>query len=56
MDRIKQQHPHLTCIAISDVKADAGTAAEKGADGFLCKPFEINDLFDIVQHYVVEAR
>lgn len=56
MTRVKQQHPHLTCIVMSGIKAHAKTAGDQGADGFLGKPFEINDLFDIVQHYVVEAR
>ncbi len=55
MTRVKQQHPHLTVIAMSGIKAYAKTAGDQGADGFLGKPFEINDLFDIVQCYVVEA-
>jgi len=55
MVRVKQQHPHLTCIAMSGVETHAEKAAEKGLDGFLGKPFEINDLFDIVQNYVVDS-
>lgn len=54
--RVKHQHPHQTIIAMSGVKAHAKKAEDHGADGFLGKPFEINHLFDIVQHYVVEAH
>jgi len=55
MAQVKQQHAQMTCIAVSGVKVHAEIAGEKGADGFLGKPFEINDLFDIVQCCVVEA-
>ena len=54
--RARKQHSHLTIIAMSGVKSHAKKAEDHGADGFLGKPFEISHLFDIVQHYVVEAH
>ncbi|MFN2356369.1 MAG: response regulator [Desulfotignum sp.] len=55
MTRARQHNPKLVFIAMSGVKDHEQKAREQGADGFLGKPFEIHDLFDIVQRYVVEG-
>lgn len=53
MSRVKQERPETIFIIMSGVAAYEHQARQKGADAFLGKPFEINDLFDIVQCYIV---
>ena len=40
---------------MSPVPADEETARSLGADAFLAKPFSVNDLFNIVQAFVIES-
>ena len=53
---IKKSSPHTFVIAMSANPADEKSAAELGADAFLAKPFVLQDLFAIVQKFVVEAK
>ena len=52
--RIKAARPDITCILASGNPSDERAAADAGADAFLLKPYDINDLFAIVQTFVVE--
>lgn len=51
--RIKRKYPDKICIVMSGNVSYKSTADTLGADGFLTKPFKVNDLFDIVRCYVV---
>lgn len=51
---IKTQYPDIYFIAISTNPADYTPAIELGADVFLTKPFALQDLFDIVQRFVID--
>lgn len=53
---IKKSFPKTFVIAMSANPADETPAAELGADAFLAKPFVLQDLFAIVQKFVVEAK
>ncbi len=55
LGKIKQNFPNKTCILMSPAPADEETARSLGADAFLAKPFSVNDLFNIVQTFVVES-
>lgn len=53
--KVKQAHPGKTFIIMSGVADNEKKAEAAGADAFLGKPFSINDLFNIVQCYVVDG-
>ncbi|OQY05670.1 MAG: hypothetical protein B6I22_07110 [Desulfobacteraceae bacterium 4572_123] len=55
LGKIKQNFSNKTCILLSPSPADEKTAGSLGADAFLAKPFSVNDLFNIVQTFVVES-
>jgi CheY-like chemotaxis protein len=50
---IKKDFPKVIFIVMSANPADETSAAELDADAFLAKPFALQDLFDIVQKFVV---
>ena len=52
---VKKDHPQITFVAMSANPADETPAEELGADVFLAKPFALQDLFSIVQKFVVES-
>jgi DNA-binding NtrC family response regulator len=52
---VKKAHPKIIFVAMSANPANETPADELGADAFLAKPFALQDLFDIVQKFVVEA-
>ena len=52
--RIKKKFPGKICILMSGNPANEKTAIDIGADAFLAKPFTLNDLFNIVQTFVVD--
>ena len=54
LSRCKAKWADKTVILMSGIKANREKAELNGADAFLGKPFAINDLFDIVQCYVVD--
>jgi len=54
MAKVKEQTPEKIFIVMSGVTANEQKAELAGADAFLGKPFTINDLFNIVQCYVVD--
>ncbi len=53
LHNLKKKDPAVIFIAMSSVPEHEVLLKNKGADAFLAKPFDINDLFNIVQHYVV---
>ncbi len=53
MAKVKKQTPEKIFIIMSGVDTNEGKAELAGADAFLGKPFAINDLFNLVQCYVV---
>ncbi len=54
LQKIKNRCPQKICILMSSKSAHENTAQQFGADAFLAKPFDVNDLFEIVQTFVVE--
>jgi len=50
---VKRAHPEIKFISMSANPADETAAAELGADAFLAKPFALQDLFDIVERFIV---
>ncbi len=55
MKNIKSGFPEKTCIIMSHQYQNEKIAKELGADAFLAKPFYIDELFELVQRYVVGA-
>jgi len=54
MAKIKQQTPDKIFIIMSGQDVNGKKAELDGADAFLGKPFAINDLFNLVQTYIVD--
>ncbi len=50
---VKRDYPSIKFVAMSANPADETAASELGADAFLAKPFALQDLFDIVQRFIV---
>ncbi len=55
LGHIKRTYPEIYLIAMSANPADEIAATELGADVFMARPFALQDLFDIVQRFVVET-
>ena len=53
MAKVKEKDPDKIFIIMSGVSDNEKLSTLAGADAFLAKPFEINDLFSIVQYFVV---
>lgn len=53
MHRAKKQDPEMIFIIMSGVAEYESKSRLAGAAAFLAKPFGINDLFSIIQYYVV---
>ena len=51
---IKKSFPDKTCIIMSQSHAYEKQAEEIGADAFLAKPFYVDEIFEIVQRYVIQ--
>ncbi|NLI80642.1 MAG: response regulator [Deltaproteobacteria bacterium] len=51
--RIKEKSPKTVCVMMSGDRTSEEVARKLGADAFLAKPFNISELFQIVQTYVV---
>ena len=53
LSKTKEKYPGKVFIIMSADPSNEKSAKELGADSFLPKPFNVNDLFNIVQTYVV---
>lgn len=51
--RVKAAYPERICILMSSIASHEQAAGQAGADVFLAKPFDLKDLFAVVQTYVV---
>jgi DNA-binding NtrC family response regulator len=56
LQHLKKEWPRVRFIALSASAGDEDCARALGADAFLAKPFLLKDLFDIVQHFIVEGE
>ncbi len=54
MEKFRTLYPDKIFIIMSGVLDNESKSQLAGADAFLAKPFEINDLFNIVQCFVVD--
>jgi two-component system, response regulator YesN len=54
MEKFKARYPEKVFIIMSGVSDNEKKSRISGATAFLAKPFEINDLFNIVQCFVVD--
>jgi DNA-binding NtrC family response regulator len=54
LKNIKEKYPEKICIIMSHQYKDEKTAKSLGADAFLAKPFYIDEIFELVQRYVVD--
>ena len=50
---VKNHYPDIRYVAMSANPADESAVSELDADAFLAKPFALQDLFDIVQRFIV---
>ena len=53
LQHVKKELPDTRFVALSSIPADEVLTGSLGADTFLAKPFELKDLFAIVQRFVV---
>ncbi len=51
--KFKARHPSKKCLLMSANPEDEQMARESGADAFLAKPVSVDDLFKIVEEFVV---
>jgi len=54
MDKVRKKYPDKIFILMSGVTDNEKKSQIAGADAFLAKPFEITDLFRIIQCFVVD--
>lgn len=52
--RVKKSSPGTVVVLFSDSPENETKAREQGSDAFLAKPFGVNELFNLVQTFVVE--
>ncbi len=53
--KIKKVQPKTIVALFSDTPQNENLAKKHGADIFMAKPFGVNELFNLVQTYVVES-
>lgn len=51
--KFKEKHPGKKCLLMSANPDDEQSARDSGADAFLAKPVSINDLFGVVENFIV---
>jgi len=52
--KAKKAFPEKTFIIMSQASQNEKRAEELGVDAFLAKPFYVDELFELVQHYVIQ--
>ena len=53
LTKFKAKHPTKKCLLMSANPEDKQLARNSGADAFLAKPVNVNDLFKVVETFVV---
>ena len=53
LQKVKSTYPNIRCVIMSSNAEDEKAAIQSGADAFLAKPFILQDLFTIVQRFIV---
>lgn len=56
LDQVKRTHPGMKFIITTSNPAFEKTADQLGADAFLSKPYDVNDLFTIVQNFIINSN
>jgi len=56
LKRVKTRYPKKICILMGNQPAYENAARQFGAAAFIAKPFDISDLFDVVQSFVVDVN
>ena len=51
--KFKEKHPGKKCLLMSANPGDEKIARDSGADAFLAKPVSVNDLFRVIEAFVV---
>ena len=51
--KVKEASPGTVVVLFSDVPGNETKAKEQGSDAFLAKPFGVNELFNLVQTFVI---
>ncbi len=52
LSKFKAKHPTKKCLLMSANLEDEQTARDSGADAFLAKPVNVNDLFKVVETFI----
>ena len=52
--KVKETSPKTVVVLFSDLPSNETKAREQGVDAFLAKSFGVNELFSLVQTFVVE--
>lgn len=52
--KVKEASPETVVVLFSDSQGNEAKARKQGSDAFLAKPFGVNELFNLVQTFVVE--
>ena len=55
MAKFKEKSPGKKCLLMSDNPANEQPARDSGADAFLAKPVSVNNLFNVVQTFVLRG-
>ena len=53
LSKFKKKYPENKCLLMSADSAHEQSARDSGADAFLAKPVSVNDLFKVVETFVV---
>jgi len=53
LSKFKKKYPENKCLLMSADPAHEQSARDSGADAFLAKPVSVNDLFKVVETFVV---
>jgi DNA-binding response OmpR family regulator len=53
LSKFKAKHPTKKCLLMSANPEDEQSARDSGADAFLAKPVNVNDLFKVVEAFIV---
>ncbi len=56
LDQVKRSHPGIKFIITTSNPTFEKTADQLGADAFLSKPYDVNDLFAIVQNFIIYSE